>query len=86
MLATNNSDVRVCALNLLRTVRGEVPLVRTKGIARGHIDAPSTRTDELRADAAWVLETYEPRLSDEEIDILAGNCAEGDFRLTASVS
>ncbi len=47
MLAQGNSDPRVCALNLLRTIRGEVPLERTKGIDREHIDKPITQSDEL---------------------------------------
>ncbi len=83
MLAQGNSDPRVCALNLLRTIRGEVPLERTKGIE--HIDRPITQSDELKADAEWVLETYEPRLSGEEIALLAADAAGGDYALEASV-
>ncbi len=85
MLAQGNSDPRVCALSLLRTIRGEVPLERTKGIDREHIDKPITQSDELKADAEWVLETYEPRLSGEEIALLAADAAGGDYALEASV-
>lgn len=85
MLSHGNSDPRVCALNLLRTIRGEVPLVRTKGIAREHIDKPITHSADLRADAEWVLETYEPRLSGEEVAILAEDATAGNYRLQATV-
>ena len=85
MLSNGNSDPRVCALNLLRTIRGEVPLARTKGIAREHIDKPSTRAAELRADAEWVLETYEPRLSGEDVAVIAEEAAAGNYGLVATV-
>ena len=86
MLAHNNSDPCVCSLNLLRTIRGEVPLSRIKGIAREHIDAPATQTNDLRADGAWVLETYEPRLSTEEIDVAVDEAIEGNYQILADVS
>lgn len=85
MLSRGNSDPRVCAMNLLRTIRGEVPLVRTKGIAREHIDKPITRSAELRADAEWVLQTYEPRLSGEEVSVLADDAGHGNYDLLATV-
>lgn len=85
MMATGNGDARVCALNLLRTIRGEVPLVRTKGIDREHIDAPTTRSAELRADAEWVLETYEPRLTSGEVELLADGAVDGNYKLQATV-
>lgn len=85
MLTSGNGDPRVCAVNLLRTVRGEVPMARTKGIGREHIDAPATRSDGLRADAEWVLETYEPRLSREKTALMADEAVKGDFELQASV-
>lgn len=85
MLSKGNGDPRVCALNLLRTIRGEVPLARTKGIDREHIDMPATRSAELRADAEWVLETYEPRLSGEEVALLADDAADGSYKLQATV-
>lgn len=86
MRASGNSSKDVCALNILRTIRGEVPLARTKGIAREHIDAPASEVNALRADATWALETYEPRLRNEDIDIMAKNMADGDFSLMASIS
>lgn len=85
MLSHGNSDPRVCALNLLRTIRGEVPFARIKGIGREHIDAPSTWSAELQADAEWVLETFEPRLTPGEVRLIAAEECGGDYALVASV-
>lgn len=83
MLASGNAAVPVCALNLLRTIRGEVPYVRTKGIDRTLIDLPESRSYLVRADAEWVLESYEPRADVDEV--LTTIDAEGDARLTAKL-
>ena len=83
MLSHGNGDAALCAANLLRTVRGEVPMSRVKGIGREHFDAPASQSAALAADAAWVLETYEPRLAPAEIDVMAAVAAQGDFALGA---
>ena len=81
MLANGNGAVSVCALNLLRTVRGEVPYVRTKGIDRALIDIPESRAYLVKSDAEWVLANYEPRADVDEILTQIG--ADGDARLVA---
>lgn len=72
MLASGNGAPAVCAANLLRTVRGEVPMARAKGIGREHFDAPAPSRPQLAEDAVWVLETFEPRLETREVDVVAG--------------
>lgn len=62
MLASGNSAPQRCVLNLLRTVRGEVPYARTKGIGRENVDQPMTEWGTLGADAEWVIRQYEPRV------------------------
>lgn len=53
MLAQGNGEAAVCAANLLRTVRGEVPMSRVKGIGREHFDGPAvSRGPELAEDAS----------------------------------
>lgn len=88
MLAQGNSHPAQCALNLLRTFRGEVPYVRTKGIDRALIDIPATEGWRLRADAEWVIDQYEPRLTLDDVDLSAldgplGDLA-ADFRTTTA--
>lgn len=88
MLAQGNSDVAVCVLNLLRTVRGEVPYARTKGIDRALIDIPATEAWRLRADAEWVIKNYEPRASLDSVDVdaLLDAAMSGDLVATASIT
>lgn len=86
MLAQGNSHPAQCALNLLRTFRGEVPYVRTKGIDRALIDIPATEGWRMRADAEWVIDSYEPRASLDDVDLAAldgplGDLA-ADFQIT----
>ena len=85
MLAHGNSAPQVCVLNLVRTFRGEVPYVRTKGIDRALIDIPSSDAWRLRADAEWVVRNYEPRVSlDDVASIMDG--LPGDLSTTLKIS
>ena len=72
MLASGNSERHLCALNLIRTVRGEVPYVRTKGIDRALIDIPESERWRYKADVEWVLDAYEPRVTFDEVDFERG--------------
>lgn len=78
MKAHGNGAPEVCAYNLLRTVRGEVPYDRVRGLSGALIDGPNSATDSA-ADAEWVLETYEPRVEIEEISPDAEAAFSGDF-------
>lgn len=86
MLAHGNGEPQQCALNLLRTFRGEVPYVRTKGIDRALIDIPMTESWRLRADAEWVLDSYEPRIRLDEVDTTALDGRLGDLSADISVT
>lgn len=72
VLAAGNGKVSTCALNLMRTVRGQVPYARTKGNDRALIDIPSTGAWRYRADAEWVLKSYEPRAESNDLELYAG--------------
>ena len=87
MLASGNGRPEVCALNLLRTTRGEVPYERIKGRAGALVDSPAgaAGTDAVIADAEWVLRTYEPRVQSDSIDIDATLSAIGDFGISANI-
>lgn len=86
MLAKGNGDPMVCTLNLIRTVRGEVPYERVKGIARELIDKPVSQSrQQFMADAQWLVETFEPRLDVNDIDINSLAAMTGDFVYTTYV-
>lgn len=83
MLAQGNGEAAVCAANLLRTVRGEVPMSRVKGIGREHFDGPAaSRAPELAEDASWLLGIFEPRLESRDVEVLATG-VDGDHELEA---
>ena len=72
--------------NLLKTIRGEVPYERIKGIDRTLIDKPSgTAANDLAADVEFVVETYEPRVRLSSSDLVALVAQTGDFELRASI-
>ncbi|MBO5954264.1 MAG: early E1A protein, partial [Oscillospiraceae bacterium] len=66
MKAHGNGTPETCAANLLHIVRGEVPFDRVRGRDGSLVDRPNA-AEEATADAEWVLETYEPRVSVESI-------------------
>lgn len=84
MKANGNGSPETCASNLMRIVRGEVPFDRVKGRDGALIDKPNA-TDEAIADAEWVLETYEPRVTAESVEAIAEAAITGDFSISAKI-
>ena len=86
MLSKNNSNPAVCINNLLQIARGEVPYDRIKGISSSQIDGPASQaTDELVEDAEWMLETYEPRVQAEDIEVYPTDAQNGCFSIKAII-
>ena len=86
MRASGNGNVAVCANNLLLTFRGEVPYERVKGIDPRLIDRPIALAEaDLQQDAAWLLETYEPRADIRGIRVEQSDAAGGSFNITADI-
>ena len=70
MLASGNGHAMQCVANLVRITRGECTYDRIKGIDATLIDKPATiGKPMLIADARWLIETYEPRVSIDSINI-----------------
>lgn len=78
MKAHGNGTPETCASNLLRIVRGEVPYDRVRGRDASLIDLPGA-TDEAMADAEWLLDNYEPRVTIESIETDPEAPLTGDF-------
>lgn len=69
MRASGNGKTQVCVENLLKTVRGEVPYERIKGLSREWVDQPIEKAkEELLADIEYIIETYEPRAAYDSTD------------------
>ncbi len=87
MRASGNGAPDVCANNLLRTFRGEVPFERVKGINPRLIDRPSSEVNsELNDDAEWLVNTYEPRVTLDGVTVSGTSVADGGFSITANIT
>ena len=76
MRASGNGDARVCASNLIRIFKGEVPYERVKGLSPQVIDAPALNTKAvIEEDVARQIQVYEPRctLTNIILDHIGGN-------------
>ena len=83
MRASGNGRPDVCAANLLRISRGEVPFDRVRGLSAALIDAPVARYEDAAADAEWVLTTYEPRADVEKV---LSSAVGADVAITAKIN
>lgn len=86
MIAKGNGTAQVCANNLLRIFRGEVPYERVKGLDPRVIDRPIPAADaQLRQDADWLIDTYEPRAIIKSLSVAQEAAAVGGFAVTAEI-
>ncbi len=86
MLAKGNGAPQVCVNNLLRTFRGEVPYERVKGLDPRIIDRPIAAADaQLRQDADWLVDTYEPRAAILNLSVEQADTPVGGFTVTAEI-
>lgn len=77
----------MCAGNLLRMVRGEVPYERVKGLNPRLVDRPLSEAEaEIQQDAEWLLETYEPRVTVKGVSVAPSDAPNGGFAVTADIS
>lgn len=87
MRAEGNGNPAVCANNLLRMVRGEVPYDRVKGLDPSLIDRPvSSSAVAVKQDAEWLIETYEPRAALHGLNMEPPETAGGSFVITANIT
>lgn len=86
MKAKGNGTPQVCANNLLRLFRGEVPYERVKGLDPRIVDRPlATASAQLRQDADWLIDTYEPRAEIKALHVAASGATVGGFSVTADI-
>ncbi len=87
MRAQGNGTPGVCAENLLKILRGEVPYERIKGLDPSLIDKPfSEARADLRQDAEWLITTYEPRVAINSIRVGIVPDDPGSFSVSADVT
>lgn len=87
MIASGNGKVQRCVQNLLRMFRGENPYERVKGIDPRLIDKPITEAEpEARQDAEWLIDTYEPRATINDITVTSEDAVGGGFVIHADIA
>lgn len=71
MLSNGNGSPQTCVYNLMKLFQGEVPYDRLRGMNPDMIDK---NTPDLNAEAishaVWLIETYEPRVTLSEANII----------------
>lgn len=86
MRSIGNGAPQVCVNNLLQLYMGEVPYERVKGLNPRMYDRPLLSADaQLRQDADWLVDTYEPRASIKAINVAQKDTASGVFSITADI-
>ena len=87
MRASGNGHPQVCVQNLLQLYRGENPFERVKGLDSRMIERPvETVAPEVMQDAEWLIETYEPRVTVNEIRVGESDGTQGRYTVTADVT
>jgi len=85
MKAYGNGMPAVCASNLLRIVRGEVPYDRVRGRNGAMVDQPDISAD-AAADAEWVLKTFEPRVRVKDIAAVMESALSGGLSIQVDIA
>lgn len=86
MRSKGNGTPSVCANNLLKLVRGEVPFGRLKGLDPNLIDRPLAEiAADVQQDAEWLLGAYEPRISVKSIKVEPSDAVSGGFVVSADI-
>lgn len=86
MRSVGNGDPAVCADNLLKLTRGEVPYERVKGIDPRLVDRPIVEAGpEILQNAEWLIETYEPRVMVNTINVAPSDAKNGGFIVSADI-
>lgn len=86
MKATGNGNPKTCTENILKCTRGEIPYDRIKGLPADLIDKPyTTAAASAKQEVDWLIETYEPRVVVNFINVEPNGSADGGFSITADV-
>lgn len=86
MRSSGNSDPAVCANNLVRISRGEVPYDRTRGVKFAALTGTNLNsTEELQEDTKKMVEIYEPRVKVNSVDIKVTDAALGQIEATVNI-
>lgn len=78
MKSSGNGKPAVCADNLTKISRGEVPYDRIRGVKFSELIGDGImKSSDLADDISWMVGTYEPRVSVESVEVTAEDAANG---------
>ena len=84
MLSKGNGNAEVTSQNLVRTVRGEVPYDRIRGIDISYTDRPASEVKtNVVNDVFETFEDYEPRADVKNIDLQ--QAGDGSFNINLEI-
>lgn len=84
MLSKGNGNAEVTSQNLVKTIRGEVPFDRIRGIDISYTDKPASEVQtEIVNDVFETLEDYEPRADVKNIDLQ--QAGDGSFNINLEI-
>lgn len=84
MLSKGNGNAEVTSQNLVKTIRGEVPFDRIRGIDISYTDRPAAEIrNEVINDVFETLEDYEPRADVKNIDLQ--QAGDGSFNINLEI-
>ena len=87
MRNSGNGNAAVCANNLVRISRGEVPFDRIRGVKFAEIAGKTiAENDDLADDIEWMVKTYEPRVSVDSVKIVIDDAENGQATVTVNVN
>lgn len=84
MKASGNGDIALCANNLLRLFKCEVPYERVKGLYPQMIDSAVLNHETISRGAEQLISIYEPRAIFRNLNINRGE-THGDFIILAEI-
>ena len=86
MRAKGNGNPEVCVANLLKLARGECVYERCKGVDTTIFDRPADIAKALLIpDVRWLIQTYEPRVDINSMDVEALLVELGSFAMILDV-
>lgn len=81
MKSYGNGTAETCVKNLCKIIRGEVYGDRIRGINGALIDK-NVAADDIKEDAKWLVNEYEPRVEAEKIEVKS--VGKGDYIIEIS--
>ena len=83
MRSSGNGNPAVCADNLTKISRGEIQYDRIRGVKFAELIGDGLmKSSDLAEDISWMVGTYEPRVTVEDVEVTAEDAVNGRLNVT----